>query len=125
MIIFSYVKYSKSKDKDIYDIRFPLSGKGKIINDNYLDFKYREKVYFLNNVIIKINPDGTFFNYENDISIDVNDDFIVRGYDTMSCPKFNFYRSDLEEDYMLYENKDSSIKLKEYNDYYTFETITK
>tara|TARA_Y100001935_G_scaffold133288_2_gene110352 strand:+ start:7080 stop:7466 length:387 start_codon:yes stop_codon:yes gene_type:complete len=122
--MFSFIKYSNPKGKNIYDIRFPLSEKDKIINDNDLSFKFHEKVYFLNNVIIKINPDGIFFNYENDISIHVNDQFIVREYETLVCPKFSFYKSDVEEEYKLYENGDSSIKLKEYNDYYTFEMIS-
>ena len=45
--MFSFIKYSKPKGENIYDIRFPLSEKDKIINDNNLDFKYNEKVYFL------------------------------------------------------------------------------
>ena len=119
--MFSFIKYSKPKGENIYDIRFPLSEKDKIINDNNLDFKYNEKVYFLNNVVIKINPNGAFFNYENDISTCIKDDVIVREYETLSCPKFSFYKSDVEERYKLYGNKDSSIMLKEFNEYYTFE----
>lgn len=122
--MFSFIQFSKSKGENLYDIRLPLSKKDKIINDNNLCFKFHEKVYFLNNVIIKINPDGIFFNYENDISIHVNDEFIVREYETLSCPKFSFYESDVEEEYKLYENGDSSIKLKEYPDYFTFEMIS-
>tara|TARA_Y100000389_G_C17103585_1_gene337145 strand:- start:176 stop:559 length:384 start_codon:yes stop_codon:yes gene_type:complete len=122
--MFSFIKYSNSKDENIFDIRFPLSGKEILLKKHALQLKYHEKVYFLNNVVIKINPNGTFFNYENDISISLKDTYIVREYETISCSKFNFYKSDVEEDYKLYENEDSSIKLKEFNDYFTFEIIS-
>jgi len=122
--MFSFIKYSNSKGKDIFDIRFPLSEKDNVLKEKDLQFKYREKVYFLNNVVIKVNPNGNFFNYENDISIKINDNFIVREYETSSCSKFNFYESDLEEEYNLYENEDSSIKLKEFDEYYTLEIIS-
>tara|TARA_B100000686_G_C16104576_1_gene624946 strand:- start:157 stop:543 length:387 start_codon:yes stop_codon:yes gene_type:complete len=122
--MFSFIKYSKPKGENIYDIRFQLSEKDNVLKEYNLKFKYNEKVYFLNNVIIKINPDGMFFNYENDISIHVNDEYIVREYEILNCPKFSFYKSDVEEEYKLYENGDASIQLKEYHDYYTFEMIT-
>jgi len=122
--MFSFIKYSNSKGKDIFDIRFPLSEKDNVLKEKDLQFKYREKVYFLNNVVIKVNPNGNFFNYENDISIKIDDNFIVREYETSSCSKFNFYESDLEEEYNLYENEDSSIKLKEFDEYYTLEIIS-
>ena len=124
IIMFSFIKYSNSRDENIYDIRFPLSEKDNILNEHDLQFKYHEKVYFLNNVVIKINPNGTFFNYENDISINVKDYFIIREYETLNCPRFSFYKSDVEEEYNLYENEDSSIKLKEYGNYFTFEIIS-
>ena len=122
--MFSFIKYSNSKDENIFDIRFPLSGKENLLKKHALQLKYNEKVYFLNNVVIKVNPNGTFFNYENDISIALKDNYIVREYETISCSKFNFYKSDVEEEYKLYENEDSSIKLKEFNDYFTFEMIS-
>ena len=119
--MFSFIKYSNSKGKDIFDIRFPLSEKDNVLKEKDLQFKYREKVYFLNNVVIKVNPNGNFFNYENDISIKINDNFIVREYETSSCSKFNFYESDLEEEYDLYSNDDNSILLKDFEDFFTFE----
>ena len=122
--MFSFIKYSNSKDENIFDIRFPLSGKENLLKKHSLQLKYHEKIYFLNNVVIKVNPNGTFFNYENDISITLKDDYIVREYEIISCSKFNFYKSDVEEDYKLYENEDSSIRLKEFNDYFTFEIIS-
>ena len=122
--MFSFIKYSNSKGKDIFDIRFPLSEKDNVLKEKDLQFKYREKVYFLNNVVIKVNPNGNFFNYENDISIKIDDNFIVREYETSCCSKFNFYESDLEEEYNLYENEDSSIKLREFDKYYTLEKIS-
>ena len=122
--MFSFIKYSNPKGENIYDIRFPLSEKDNVLNEHDLQFKYHEKMYFLNNVVIKINPNGTFFNYENDISINVKGDFVIREYETLNCPKFSFYKSDVEEEYNLYENGDSSIQLKEYHDYFTFEMIS-
>tara|TARA_B100000700_G_C14843533_1_gene760411 strand:- start:580 stop:954 length:375 start_codon:yes stop_codon:yes gene_type:complete len=122
--MFSFIKYSNPKGENIYDIRFPLSEKDDILNEHDLQFKYHEKMYFLNNVVIKINPNGTFFNYENDISINVKGDFVIREYETLNCPRFSFYKSDVEEEYKLYENGDSSIILKEYHDYFTFEMVS-
>ena len=55
------------------------------------------------------------------VMVDVKDDFIVREFVVIECPKFNFYKSDVEEEYKLYENEDSSIRLKEFDEYYTFE----
>jgi len=122
--MFSFIKYSNPKGENIYDIRFSLSEKDNVLNEHDLQFKYHEKMYFLNNVVIKINPNGTFFNYENDISINVKGDFVIREYETLNCPSFSFYKSDVEEEYNLYENGDSSIQLKEYHDYFTFEMIS-
>lgn len=122
--MFSFIKYSNSKDENIFDIRFPLLEKENLLKKHGLQLKYHEKIYFLNNVVIKINPNGTFFNYENDISINVKDDFIIREYEILNCSKFSFFNSDIEEEYNLYENEDSSIRLKEFNDYFTFEMIS-
>lgn len=122
--MFSFIKYSNAKDKNLYDIRFPLSEKDNVLTEYKLQFKYHEKIYFLNNVVINVNENGSFFNYENDISINIKDDFIIREYETEVCPRFSFYKSDIEDEYKLYENEDSSIRLKEYNEYYTFEIIS-
>ena len=108
--MFSFIKYSNAKDN--------------VLTEYKLHFKYHEKIYFLNNVVINVNENGSFFNYENDISINIKDDFIIREYETEVCPRFSFYKSDIEDEYKLYENEDSSIRLKEYNEYYTFEIIS-
>ena len=119
--MFSFIKYSNSRDENIYDIRFPLNEKTSVLQKDNLQFKHIEKKYYLNNVVITINPNGCFFNYENDISVYTKGDYIVRNYDIIQCPKFSFYETDVEEEYKLYENEDSSIRLKEYGNYYTYE----
>ena len=119
--MFSFIKYSNSRDENIYDIRFPLNEKTSVLQKDKLQFKHIEKKYYLNNVVITINPNGCFFNYENDISVYTKGDYIVRNYDIIHCPKFSFYETDVEEEYKLYENEDSSIRLKEYENYYTYE----
>ena len=122
--MFSFIQFSKSKGENLYDIRLPLSEKDKIINKYSLKFKYEEKKYYLNNVVITMNPNGYSYNFEEDISIRIKDGYIIREYTINECPMFNFYESDSEEEYKLYENGDSSIKLKEFPDYFTFESIS-
>ena len=68
-----------------------------------------------------MNPTGNYYNYEEDLSITIKNDYIIREYIISECPIFNFYKSDIEEDYKVYGSKDGSMYLKEYNDYCTFE----
>ena len=122
-IMFSFIKFS-NRTENSYDIRHPLNGLDKTVTEHNLHFKYVEKAYFLNNVVIKINSEGQSFKYENDITINVRDGYIIREYEVINCPAFSFHNSDIEEEYHLYENNDSSIRLKQYDDYYTFEMIS-
>ena len=82
----------------------------------------------MNNVVITMNPNGYSYNFEEDISIRIKDEYIIREYTINECPLFNFYESDSEETYQLYgndgENNDENIIVREYPDYFTFEIIT-
>ena len=119
--MFSFIKFSKDKGENIYDIRIPLSQKEIFLKRYSLDFKYREKKYYLKNVVITVNECGQFYNYEEDGEICIKDDFIVREFLVKECPYFSFFKSDIEEEYDLYSNEDSSILVKVFKDYFTFE----
>ena len=88
-IMFSFIKFS-NRTENSYDIRLPLNGLDKTVTEHNLHFKYVEKAYFLNNVVIKINSEGQSFKYENDITINVRDGYIIREYEVINCPAFSF-----------------------------------
>lgn len=119
--MFSFIKFSKDKGENIYDIRIPLSQKDIFLKKYSLNFKYREKKYYIKNVVVTINEVGHFYNYEEDGEISIKDDFIVREFLVKECPYFSFFKSDIEEEYDLYSNEDSSILVKVFKDYFTFE----
>ena len=119
--MFSFIKFSKDKGENIYDIRLPLSQKEVFLKKYSLDFKYREKKYYIKNVVITVNERGQFYNYEEDGEIFIKDDFIVREFTKKECPYFSFFKSDIEEEYDLYSNDDSSLFLKVFKEYFTFE----
>ena len=119
--MFSFIKFSKNKGENIYDIRIPLSQKEDFLKRYSLDFKYREKKYYIKNVVIKVNEKGQYYNYEEDSSVKVDKEYIVREFTEKECPFFSFFKSDIEEEYDLYSNDDESILLKEFKDFFTFE----
>lgn len=119
--MFSFIKFSKDKGENIYDIKIPLSKKDLFLKKYSLEFKYREKKYYIKNVVITINPNGNFFNYEEDVSITIKDNFIIREFKKTQCPYFNFFKSDVEEEYELFSNEDNTILLKTFKDFFTFE----
>lgn len=122
--MFSFIKFSKNKDEDIYDIRIPLSQKEKFLKKYSLNFKYREKKYYIKNVVIKVNENGQYYNYEEDFSVKINKDYIVREFTEKECPYFSFFKSDIEEEYELYSNDEEYIFLKEFENFFTFEIKT-
>ena len=119
--MFSFIKFSKNKDENIYDIRIPLSQKEEFLKRYSLNFKYREKKYYIKNVVIKVNEKGQYYNYEEDLSVKVDKEYIVREFTEKECPFFSFFKSDIEEEYNLYSNDDESILLKEFEGFFTFE----
>ena len=119
--MFSFIKFSKDKGENIYDIRIPLSQKDIFLKKYSLNFKYREKKYYIKNVVVTVNEGGQFYNYEEDKEIYIKDDFIVREFSVEECPYFSFFNSDIEEEYDLYSNEDRSILLKVFKEYFTFE----
>lgn len=119
--MFSFIKFSKNKGENIYDIRIPLSQKEEFLKKYSLNFKYREKKIYIKNVVIKVNEKGQYYNYEEDFSVKINKDYIVREFTEKECPYFSFFKSDIEEEYDLYSNDEESIFLKEFENFFTFE----
>lgn len=122
--MFSFIKFSKDKGENLYDIRLPKNLKDKFLKDYNLTYKCEEKKIYIKNVVVTINDTGMEFIYENDKDVKIKDDFIIREYETIKCPIFNFFYADSEESYKLYENDASNVKLKDFNDYFTFEIIS-
>ena len=50
-------------------------------------------------------------------------DILIEEYESEICPNYNFYKVNIEEEFILYENKvdDIIIKMKVYDDYNTIE----
>lgn len=122
--MFCFIKFSNNIFENLYDIRYPLKLKEKFLKDYKLSYNYDEKKIYIKNNVITINKKGMFFTYENDISVSIKDNFIVREYKIEESSVFNFYKSDVEEYYKLYENKENNIKLKEFDNYFTFEIFS-
>ena len=79
------------------------------------------KEYWINNVQIIFKDNIFSFHYINDENIKFKDNFLIQKYEIKECIRFNFFNSDIEYEYNLYENNDKNIKLKEYHDYITLE----
>ncbi|MBI51623.1 MAG: hypothetical protein CL779_00190 [Chloroflexi bacterium] len=124
--MFIFIKIFKKLSDSVYDIRHPLSKRDEIILEHSLKNMGIKKVYQLNNVMIQSSQKRMDFYYENDISVDIKDGYIIRDYELKPCPPFNFYRTDNEEVYELYSGSkdDIDIQLKSYNDFFTIEYIT-
>ena len=117
----------------INDIQFD-SKKDISLVTQYIDkFKLKvscfQKEYWINNICIKISEKTPpIFKYLKDDNIDYDkkNNLLIQKYTFEHCDPYNFYQSDNEEIYELYENSidNVSIILKKYDNYFTlnFET---
>ena len=119
--------YYQSKGYNIYDIQYPLLEKELLINKYNLKKSGLTKEYWINNTKIISNQIRTTFNYINDLSVDYDNKTMVLfcKCERIECDPFIFYESDIEEEYILYENivDDIIIQMKDYNEYLTIEYI--
>ena len=123
--MYTITKISEIIESNIYDIKIPLSMKEEIINKYKLESHGRVKEYWINNVKIISNNDGFLFDYfiDENSEIDLDLNILIEKYKKVESQSFNFYDSDIEEEYELYQkkNKDYLVQMKIYEKYLVLE----
>ena len=83
------------------------------------------KEYWINNINIVSDGCSFYFNYIIEEGVEFVETYyiLIEKYKKIECVPFNFYKSDLEEDYILYQKEKDNclIKMKEYNEYIILE----
>jgi len=117
--------YCKKIDDNIFDEKIDVVNKNKLIEKYSLQYKNKNKEYWINNVRILSSEDQLKFNTFNDISLFYDNNYHLLNYEYIckECKGFSFYKTDLEDDYSIYDNKIDMIYicLKEYRNYLTIE----
>ena len=123
--MYTITKISETVESDIYDIKIPLSMKDEIINNYKLEPYGQVKEYWINNVKIISNNDGFLFDYfiDENSEIDLDLNILIEKYKKVESQSFNFYDSDIEEEYELYQkkNKEYLVQMKIYEKYLVLE----
>jgi hypothetical protein len=123
--MYTITKISETIESDIYDIKIPLSMKDEIINNYKLEPYGPVKEYWINNVKIISNNDGFLFDYfiDENSEIDLDLNILIEKYEKVESQSFNFYDSDIEEAYELYQkkNKEYLVQMKIYENYLVLE----
>jgi hypothetical protein len=123
--MYTITKISETIESDIYDIKIPLSMKDEIINNYKLEPHGPVKEYWINNVKIISNNDGFLFDYfiDENSEIDLDLNILIEKYKKVESHSFNFYDSDIEEEYELYQkkNKEYIVQMKIYEKYLVLE----
>ena len=117
-----YNYYFCSKiDDEFYDHKLDISHLPKLIDKYDLKYINHIKEYWINNVQIISDKDNIQFYKIIDKNIYFDNNYIQQEYQISNCDKFNFNESDLEEEYILYENiiNDIKIKVKKYDNFIT------
>ena len=111
----------------IYNLQLPLSMKEGIIEQYNLNKLGKIKEYWINNVKISSDRSRIIFNYINDKSNIYKEEqcILIQEYDIKECPCFSFYKTDIEDIYLLYETIINNVKiqLREYQEYLTLDYI--
>ena len=118
--------YCKEITNNIFDEKISKKELNNLIQKYSLEKKGCIKEYWINNVQI-ISYDGKLsYNYINDNTIEKIDDFLIQEFECKECDLFNFYKTDLEYEYILYTNlvNNVSVNIKEFTDYLTIECQT-
>lgn len=117
--------YCKQINDYLFDEKIDSNQKQVIIDKYNLQKIGKIKVYWENNVKITSFNNDLSFEYIDDKSItyDSEKDILIEEYESEICPNYNFYKVNIEEEFILYENKvdDIIIKMKVYDDYNTIE----
>ena len=111
----------KKMESDFFSEKILLCKLNDILNKFDLSKIGYCKEYWINNVQIISYKNHLTFHYVNDISINYKDNFLIQTFIKSKCKPFNFFDTDLNEEYILYENKEQNIQLKEFNKYLTLQ----
>ena len=108
-------------DNDFYNHKLDISYLSKLISKYDLIYINHFKEYWINNVQIISDKNNIQFYRIIDNNINYNNNYILVEYNRTNCDKFNFNETDLEEEYILYENiiNDIKIKVKKYDNFIT------
>ena len=117
--MYNYYFCSKIND-EFYDHKLDLNKLSYLIDKYDLICKNKVKEYWINNVNI-ISYDTLSFYKIIDNTIIYDNNYLIHNYDKKSCAPFNFHETNIEDEYILYENMINNIKIivKEYDDYIT------
>ena len=111
---------------NLFNEKISIDKKEEYINKYNLEKKGIVKEYWINNVcIIDINGDKTY-KYIKDVSVDYVNNMLLQEIDVTDCNSFNFYKTDLEYEYELFENTINDIvyQLKKYDDFIAYSYIS-
>ena len=120
------ILYFKDNNKNFYNLKFSLNDKEKYIKKYNLVNKGIVKDYYINNIIIQYKNDKFICKKYSSLNVDLNENMIIEEFNENDISYFNFYETDYEEEYTLYENinEDNNFKLKLFDNYFKLELIT-
>ena len=122
-------KYYNCKliSKNLYNSKIGLDKLTYLIEKYDLRKKNSIKEYWINNIQIISDKNNVKFNKIIDENIRYDNEYLIQEYNIDECEPFNFNEIHLEEEYVLYENIISDVKiiLKKYLEYITLEFESK
>lgn len=123
MYKYYYCKYIKN---NFYNNKININKLSYLIKKYDLKFISSIKEYWLNNIKIISDKNNINFYKIYDKNINYYNEYLIHEYLLENSEPFNFNKTNLEEEYILYENTINDIKiiLKKYIDYITLEFET-
>lgn len=123
MYKYYYCKYIKN---NFYNNKININKLSYLIKKYDLKFISPIKEYWLNNIKIISDKNNINFYKIYDKNINYYNEYLIHEYLLENSEPFNFNKTHLEEEYILYENTINDIKiiLKKYIDYITLEFET-
>jgi len=123
MYKYYYCKYIKN---NFYNNKININKLSYLIKKYDLKFISPIKEYWLNNIKIISDKNNINFYKIYDKNINYYNEYLIHEYLLENSEPFNFNKTNLEEEYILYENTINDIKiiLKKYIDYITLEFKT-
>ena len=119
--------YCELISSHFYNSKISLNKLSYLIEKYGLNLKSDVKEYWINNIQIISDKNNVKFNKVIDKNIRYDNEYLIQEYNIDGCEPFNFNEIHLEEEYVLYENIISDIKiiLKKYLGYTTLEFESK
>ena len=108
---------------NMYDESIPKTKKEDYIKKYNLINIGNIKEYWINNVCCTCNSIGEWnYKYYKDISVEYKENILKQEIEISNCKLFNFYKTDNEYEYNLYENIINGIthQIREFPNYITY-----